>query len=30
MDDDYTYIEEEEERINQENIANQEAADRLL
>ena len=30
MDDDYTHIKEEEERINQENIANQEAADRLL
>ena len=29
-DDDYTYIKEEEERMNQENIANQEAADRLL
>lgn len=30
MDDDYTYFKEEEERINQQNIANQEAADRLL
>jgi hypothetical protein len=29
-DDDYTYIKEEEERVNQENIANQEALDRLL
>lgn len=29
-DDDYTYIKQEEERIIQENIANQEAANRLL
>ena len=30
MDDDYTHIKEEEERINQANIANQEALDSLL
>ena len=30
MDDDYTNSKEEEERINQANIANQEALDRLL